>query len=152
MKRITDFRVGELRIPAERFPLPPRVAEMLRLYSGLAARAGGSAMSRCSSFPSTGWPKLRRRCWRTSPATRNSPVCTKRQRRCPALLAIREEALQEWIRAETLHDVRVAWGGLGGRVTALPCTAKAEGASQSSRVGDVRRFREASFRPPPRPV
>ena len=79
-------------------------------------------------------------------------MCTKRQRRCPALLAISEEALQEWIRAETLHDVRVAWGGLGGRVTALPCTAKAEGASQSSRVGDVRRFREASFRPPPRPV
>jgi len=35
MKRITDFRVGELRIPAERFPLPPRVAQMLRLYSGL---------------------------------------------------------------------------------------------------------------------
>jgi hypothetical protein len=34
MKRITDFRVGELRIPAERFPLPPRVAQMLRLYSG----------------------------------------------------------------------------------------------------------------------
>jgi hypothetical protein len=44
-------------------------------------------------------------------------MCQKRQRRCPALLAIREEALEEWIRAETLHDVRVAWGGLGGRVT-----------------------------------
>jgi hypothetical protein len=34
MRRVTDFRVGELRIPADRFPLPPRVAEMLRLYSG----------------------------------------------------------------------------------------------------------------------
>jgi hypothetical protein len=34
MKRITDFSVGELRIAAERFPLPPRVAQMLRLYSG----------------------------------------------------------------------------------------------------------------------
>jgi hypothetical protein len=32
------------------------------------------------------------------------------------LLAIREEALEEWIRAETLHDdVRIAWGRLGGR-------------------------------------
>ena len=31
------------------------------------------------------------------------------------LLQIREEALQEWIVAETLHDVRVAWGRLGGR-------------------------------------
>jgi hypothetical protein len=44
-------------------------------------------------------------------------MCQKRQRRCPALLAIREEALQEWCRAGTLHDVRVAWGRLGGRVT-----------------------------------
>jgi hypothetical protein len=43
-------------------------------------------------------------------------VCQKkRQRRCPALLEIREEALMEWARAETLHDVRVAWGRLGGR-------------------------------------
>jgi hypothetical protein len=44
-------------------------------------------------------------------------MCAKRQRRCPALLAIREEALQEWTRAESLHNVRVAWGRLGGRVT-----------------------------------
>jgi hypothetical protein len=44
-------------------------------------------------------------------------MCAKRQRRCAALLALREEALQEWARAETLHDVRVAWGRLGGRVT-----------------------------------
>jgi hypothetical protein len=44
-------------------------------------------------------------------------MCAKRQHRCPALLQIREEALQEWIKAETLHDVRVCWGRLGGRVT-----------------------------------
>jgi len=44
-------------------------------------------------------------------------MCAKRQRRCPALLAIREETLREWILAESLHDVRVAWGRLGGRVT-----------------------------------
>jgi hypothetical protein len=44
-------------------------------------------------------------------------MCAKRQRRCPALLAIRQEALEEWIRAETLHDVRACWGRLGGRVT-----------------------------------
>jgi hypothetical protein len=43
-------------------------------------------------------------------------VCQKRQRRCAVALQLREEALQEWIRAETLHDVRVAWGRLGGRV------------------------------------
>jgi hypothetical protein len=42
-------------------------------------------------------------------------VCQKYRRRCDKLLAIREEALQEWIVAETLHDVRVAWGRLGGR-------------------------------------
>jgi hypothetical protein len=43
-------------------------------------------------------------------------MCSKkRQRRCPALLAIREEALQEWARTETLHDVRIAWGRLAGR-------------------------------------
>jgi hypothetical protein len=44
-------------------------------------------------------------------------MCQKRQRRCPALLAIREEAFEEWTKAETLHDVRAAWGRLGGRVT-----------------------------------
>jgi hypothetical protein len=44
-------------------------------------------------------------------------MCAKRQRRCAVLLQIREEAVQEWMLAETLHDVRVAWGRLGGRVT-----------------------------------
>lgn len=44
-------------------------------------------------------------------------MCQKRQRRCAALLAMREEALQEWTTAETYHDVVVAWGRLGGRVT-----------------------------------
>jgi hypothetical protein len=44
-------------------------------------------------------------------------MCAKRQRRCPALLAIREEALEEWCAAETLHDIRACWGRLGGRVT-----------------------------------
>jgi hypothetical protein len=44
-------------------------------------------------------------------------MCAKRQRRCAALLAIREEALQEWIKAETYSDVCRAWGRLGGRVT-----------------------------------
>ena len=44
-------------------------------------------------------------------------MCQKRQRRCPALLEIREEAFEEWCRAETLGDVRRAWGRLGGRVT-----------------------------------
>jgi hypothetical protein len=42
-------------------------------------------------------------------------MCQKRQRRCPTLLAMREEALMEWVHAESLHDVRVAWGRLGGR-------------------------------------
>jgi hypothetical protein len=44
-------------------------------------------------------------------------MCAKRERRCAVLLQLREEALQEWCEAETLHDVRVAWGRLGGRVT-----------------------------------
>ena len=42
MRRVTDFRVGELRIPAERFPLPARVEELLRIYSGFG-RWEGSA-------------------------------------------------------------------------------------------------------------
>ena len=44
-------------------------------------------------------------------------MCAKGQRRCPSLLQIRDEALEEWTRAETLRDVRVAWARLGGRVT-----------------------------------
>lgn len=34
MDRVTDVRVGALRIPADRFPLPPRVEELLQAYSG----------------------------------------------------------------------------------------------------------------------
>jgi hypothetical protein len=58
-----------------------------------------------------------------SPLRRRRPLegvqimCAKRQRRCPALLAIREEALMQWTRAETYSDVCRAWGRLGGRVT-----------------------------------
>jgi hypothetical protein len=44
-------------------------------------------------------------------------MCQKYQRRCAAVLAMREEALAEWTRAETLSDVRRAWGRLGGKVT-----------------------------------
>jgi hypothetical protein len=44
-------------------------------------------------------------------------VCQKRQRRCPALLGIREEALEEWTTAETYSAVCRAWGRLGGRTT-----------------------------------
>jgi hypothetical protein len=44
-------------------------------------------------------------------------MCQKRQRRCPALLRLREEALREWARAETYADVRRAWVRLGGLVT-----------------------------------
>jgi hypothetical protein len=44
MKRITDFRVGELRIPADRFPLPPKVEEMLRLYCGPGQWEGNTAV------------------------------------------------------------------------------------------------------------
>jgi hypothetical protein len=40
MKRIEDFRVGELRIPADRFPLLPRVEELLQAYSGFGQWEG----------------------------------------------------------------------------------------------------------------
>jgi hypothetical protein len=44
-------------------------------------------------------------------------MCAKRQRRCPALLAIREEAFEEWAKAETFEQVRSCWARLGGRTT-----------------------------------
>jgi hypothetical protein len=44
-------------------------------------------------------------------------MCQKRQHRCPVNLAYREAAYEEWARAETLSDVRAAWGRLGGRIT-----------------------------------
>jgi hypothetical protein len=44
-------------------------------------------------------------------------MCKKHCRRCPELLAIREEALQEWIRAETFEEVCRVWARLGGRTT-----------------------------------
>ena len=44
-------------------------------------------------------------------------MCAKRQRRCQALLEMREEALAEWAGAESIEEVRAAWSRLGGRVT-----------------------------------
>ena len=40
MRRVTDFRTGELRIPTDRFPLPARVEELLRIYSGMGRWEG----------------------------------------------------------------------------------------------------------------
>jgi hypothetical protein len=54
-------------------------------------------------------PPLRRR----RPLEGVHIMCAKRQRRCPALLQIREEALQEWIVAETYSDVCRAWSASG---------------------------------------
>lgn len=44
-------------------------------------------------------------------------MCAKYQRRCPELLAIREEAWAEWCVAETFEEVCRTWGRLGGRTT-----------------------------------
>src|SRR5918993_5361533 len=44
-------------------------------------------------------------------------MSAKRQRHCPALLAIREEAFMEWTKAERFDQVRSCWGRLGGRTT-----------------------------------
>jgi hypothetical protein len=44
-------------------------------------------------------------------------MCAKHQRSGAVLLQIREEALEEWTRAQTYSDVCRAWGRLGGRVT-----------------------------------
>lgn len=44
-------------------------------------------------------------------------MCAKGRRRCPEVLALREEALQEWCEAETFEEVRVSWARLGGLVT-----------------------------------
>jgi hypothetical protein len=44
-------------------------------------------------------------------------MCQKRQRRCPELLAIPEEAFEEWNRCATYEQVRSCWSRLGGRTT-----------------------------------
>ena len=40
MHRVMYFRVGVLRIPADRFPLPPRVEKLLRAYASLGQWQG----------------------------------------------------------------------------------------------------------------
>ena len=45
-------------------------------------------------------------------------MCAKRgERRCPALLEVREQALCEWAGAESFEEVRAAWSRLGGLTT-----------------------------------
>ena len=61
-------------------------------------------------------------------------MCAKGQRRCPSLLQIRDEALEEWTRAETLRDVRVAWARLVGR-----CTLHRYGSEQFAQLEKLRR-------------
>jgi hypothetical protein len=66
------------------------------------------------------------------PLHRRRPVavdvmCRKFERRCPAQLRLREEALEEWTGAETFSDVCRAWGvsavELRSTATALNTTA-----------------------------
>jgi hypothetical protein len=40
MRRVTDFRTCEIRIPSDRFPLPERVQDLLRVYGGLGRWEG----------------------------------------------------------------------------------------------------------------
>jgi hypothetical protein len=44
MRRVRDFRIAELRIPASMFPLPKRVEELLRVYGGLGRWEGNVAV------------------------------------------------------------------------------------------------------------
>ena len=44
-------------------------------------------------------------------------MCQKRQRRCAVAVQLREEAFEEWTRAETFEEVCRAWSRLGGRTT-----------------------------------
>jgi hypothetical protein len=44
-------------------------------------------------------------------------MCRKHARRCAVLLQIREEAFEEWTRAETFEEVCRVWARLGGRTT-----------------------------------
>jgi hypothetical protein len=61
-------------------------------------------------------PQVRRR-RRTRRRVAVGAMCQKHAPRCPALLQLRDDALQEWTGAETLHEVLACWGRLGGRVT-----------------------------------
>jgi hypothetical protein len=70
-------------------------------------------------------------------------MCQKRQRRCAVNLAYREEAYREWARAETLHEVRAAWGDWAGGVR---CIATAAPTSHGSRGGPNHDQGEASAR------
>lgn len=44
-------------------------------------------------------------------------MCQKHERRCTIVRNLRDEALQEWSKAETLTEVRRAWSRLGGLTT-----------------------------------
>jgi len=44
-------------------------------------------------------------------------MCQKHRRRCSELWQLRDEALQEWTRADSYEAVRACWGRLGGLVT-----------------------------------
>jgi hypothetical protein len=45
-------------------------------------------------------------------------MCQKRQRRCDEVRGLRDEAPWEWCTADSYDAVRIAWGRLGGLVTA----------------------------------
>jgi hypothetical protein len=43
-------------------------------------------------------------------------VCAKYERRYPVALHLREQAMQEWCKAESFEDVQRVWRRLGGLV------------------------------------
>lgn len=44
-------------------------------------------------------------------------MCQKHRRRCAIVRNLRDEALQEWSKAETYEQVRACWSRLGGLTT-----------------------------------
>ena len=70
-------------------------------------------------------------------------MCAKKRtrwQRCEEWGAIREDALMEWCRAETLSAVRAAWGRAGGGVTA-PRYGREHYREMGRRSGRARRRR-----------
>lgn len=65
-------------------------------------------------------------------------MCRKHERRCVEALELREAAMQEWTRAETLEDVRRTWARLGGLMT-LHRYGREHYARMGKRSGEARR-------------
>ncbi len=117
MGRVTDFRTAELRIAADKFPLPARVEDLLRIYGGFGQWEGAPhAANSVALFelPVSRVAEIERALEEAGGMTSLKTLPTSTL----YLFRRQAESLKEWKRAKSITDELVRRGEFGERKVA----------------------------------